>query len=105
MSVEGWDLLENQPGMNRLRHLSPDIILFCIDGTIMIIDVNLCGISLGKMNLVSSEYVRYSCPEMTKREIRESTEKSVVSSLGMIIYRILNQKISFDGISQKIQGR
>jgi hypothetical protein len=45
---------------------------------------------------MSSEWRRYSSPEMLKGEIKEGNEKSVVIVLGMIIKEILNKDIPFN---------
>jgi hypothetical protein len=58
----------------------------------------LSGIEEGKGNNFSSEWKRYSSPEMLKGEIKEGNEKSVVFVLGMIINSILNKEIPFKDV-------
>jgi hypothetical protein len=88
-------LIETHQGMEAVSHLSPSNICFCPDGSIVITSFDLSGMEEGKGNNFSSEWRRYSSPEMLKGEIREGNEKSVVFVLGMIINSILNKEIPF----------
>jgi hypothetical protein len=104
ISVGGKHMIKNQMGMSGLQHLSGDNICFSIDGIICISCIDLSGMEKGIANLGSSEYIRCSSPEILKGEVIEANEKSVVFSLGMIMYSILNQKIAFDGIEAETAG-
>jgi hypothetical protein len=104
VSVGSVEMMRRQEGLVGLRCLSPENILFSVEGTITINSVDLCGIENEKASLESSEYLRYSSPEVLKGEIVGATEKSVVFSLGMIMYGILNQQFPFDGESCHIAG-
>jgi hypothetical protein len=91
-------LLSTHSGIDAVNHLSPCNICFCPDGTIVITSFDLSGMEEGKGNNFSSEWRRYSSPEMLKGEIRESNLKSVVFVLGMIINSMLNKEIAFKDV-------
>jgi hypothetical protein len=116
-------LINSHQGMEAVSHLSPSHLCFCPDGTIIITSIDLDGIEgrggedeeeeggrggedeeeggggggeeEEEEEGMSSEWRRYSSPEMLKGEIREGNEKSVVFVLGMIINSILNKEIPF----------
>jgi hypothetical protein len=103
--VGGRHVLNNKEGMDGLRFLCPENILLSVSGTIVISVADLSGIENHRIGLLNLEYIRYSSPEMISGETSESSEKTVVFSLGMIMYSILNQDIPFSGMSEEMSGK
>jgi hypothetical protein len=51
-----------------------------------------------------NDWKRYSSPEILKSEVSEADSKTVVFSLGMIFYSILNENIPFIGFDGNTAG-